>query len=83
MSAAPKVRGAGGLRDRAATSNDEAPELTVAASEPISAKQAEKAIAAFLAETPALATDPAAPLREARDAMRSERKLVDAGDGKV
>lgn len=83
MSAAPKVRGAGGLCDRAATSNDEAPELIVAASEPISAKQAEKAIAAFLAETPALAADTAVQLRDARDAMRSERKLVDAGDCKA
>ena len=76
MSAAPSVRAAEGL-GRAAAGDAEAPELSVSSSEPVSAKQAEKAITTFLAATPGLGADTAAQLRDARDAMRAERKLLD------
>ena len=75
MSAAPAVRAAESHRGGA---DAEAPELSVSSSEPVSAKQAEKAITAFLAATPGLGADTAAQLRDARDAMRAERKLLDA-----
>ena len=75
MSAAPSVRAAESHRGGA---DAEAPELSVSASEPVSAKQAEKAITTFLVATPGLGADAAAQLRDARDAMRAERKLLDA-----
>ena len=75
MSAAPSVRAAESHRGGA---DAEAPELGVSSSEPVSAKQAEKAITTFLAATPGLGADTAAQLRDARDAMRAERKLLDA-----
>ena len=59
MSAAPSVRAAESHRGGA---DAEAPELSVSASEPVSAKQAEKAITAFLAATPGLGADTAAQL---------------------
>ena len=75
MSAAPAVRAAESHRGGGEA---EAPELSVSSSEPVSAKQAEKAITAFLAATPGLGADAAAQLRDARDAMRAERKLLDS-----
>ena len=75
MSAAPSVRAAESHRGGA---DAEAPELSVSSSEPASAKQAERAITTFLAATPGLGADTAAQLRDARDAMRAERKLLDA-----
>ena len=75
MSAAPAVRAAESHRGGG---DAEAPELSVASSEPVSAKQAEKAITTFRAAPPGLGADPAAHLRDARDAMRAERKLLDA-----
>ena len=74
MSTAPAVRAAESHRGGA---DAEAPELSVSSSEPVSAKHAEKAITTFLAATPGLGADTAAQLRDARDAMRAERKLLD------
>ena len=75
MSAAPAVRAAESQRGGGEA---EAPELSVSSSGPVSAKQAEKAITTFLSQTPGLGADAAAQLRDARDAMRAERKLLDS-----
>ena len=66
MSAAPAVRAAESHRGGGEA---EAPELSVSSSEPVSAKQAEKAITAFLAATPGLGAD----------AARARSRVVELG----